>query len=99
MTAVSTKQRTGLWSWERPETTVHLTPGKGPLVYFGGQTTITREVCLDVQIQEVTRTCLLDTGSEVNLYPAGLVPPGTEIRSVNGPVLATNGSEMYLMAK
>ena len=45
-----------------------------PLVHFGGQTTNTREICLDVQIQGVTRTCLLDTGSEVSLFPASLVP-------------------------
>ena len=32
------------------------------LVHFGGQTTKMREVCMDVQIQGVTRTYLLDTG-------------------------------------
>ena len=65
--------------------------------HFGGQTTKTRDVCLDVQIQGLTRTCLLDTGSERSLFPAGLVPPGTEIRSMNGPMWAANGSKMNLM--
>ena len=35
----------------------------------------------------------------MSLFPAGLVPPGTEIRLVNGPVWAANGSQMDLMGK
>ena len=56
---------------ERPSEAKALT-----LVYFGGQTTKTKEVCLNVQIQGVTRTCLLDTGSEMSIFQAGLVPMG-----------------------
>ena len=44
-------------------------------------------------------TCLLDTDSDVSLFPAGLVRPGTEIRSVNDAVWAANSSEMYLMGE
>ena len=39
-------------------------------------TLVVRGVCMEVQIRGVTRTCLLDTRSEVSLFPAGLVPLG-----------------------
>ena len=57
----------------------------------------TGEVSLDVQIQGVARTCLLDTGSEVSLFSTGLVPPETETRSVSGQGWAANGSEMGVL--
>ena len=41
----------------------------------------------------------MDTGSEVNLFSAGLLLPGAEMRSENSSLWAANGSEIYLMAK
>ena len=37
------------------------------------KTTSIRKICLDIQIQRVTWTCLLDTSLEVSLFLAGLV--------------------------